>query len=157
MTPGKPSRDNFTIPPLPAGTPPPKAGDNTLWIILGVLFIGVTFIVPLLIIAGFASGTLGNVRHAWVVQVTADQPDAKTILVTYQGGQDAGSLGGITASITDSRGQVQIKSLGSAGGTTPPDPGQVISFDGDFSGKDLVIVTGDFTDGQNLLLLDTSL
>jgi hypothetical protein len=52
---------------------------------------------------------------------------------------------------------VQIKSLGSAAGTTPPYPGQVISFDGDFSAKDLVIVTGDFTDGQNLLLLDTSL
>jgi hypothetical protein len=157
MTPGKPPGDDFYIPPVTAGTPPPEAGDNTLWIIIGVLFIGVTFIVPLLVIAGFTSGTLGNVKHAWVVEVTADQPDPERILVTYHGGQDASSLTGITASITDSRGQVQIKSLGSAAGTTPPDPGQVISFNGDFSAKDLVIVTGDFTDGQNLLLLDTSL
>ena len=64
MTPGHPLNDDCYIPPIPARLPPSKDPNNTFWIIIAILFIGVMFIVPLLIIAGFEFGVLGKVEHA---------------------------------------------------------------------------------------------
>jgi hypothetical protein len=88
------------------------------------------------------------------VSATANQPDPHTIIVTYQGGQDAGSLVGMTATVTDSKGQAQTKSIGSENGTIPLNAGEELSFDGAYAGKDHVVVTGHFSNGQDLVILD---
>ena len=154
MTPIQPPKDNFYIPPTPDGSPPPeKKSDNTFWIILGIIIIAAVFLLPV-IIAAFVFGMAGNIEHTKVVAATAQKPDAGTILVTYQGGQDAGMLVAMTVTISDSKGQEQTKTLGSRTGTSPLVVGDKRSFSGAFSGKDHVIATGHFSDGTDQVILD---
>ena len=151
---GQPNKDDFYIPPATAGTPPPKSdGNDMIWIIIGIVGIFVLFVLPF-IIAGFVFGMAGNVAHTKVVAATVQQTDAGTMIVTYQGGRDAGSVTGITTTVTDSSGESQTKVMGSKGGTTPLEIGNNVTFKGEFVGKDFIVSTAWFTDGTEQVILD---
>ena len=154
MTSGQPLNDDCYIPPVPAGTPPPKDPNNTLWIVIAVLFFGAVFILPF-VIAAFVFSMAGTIEHTKVVAATAQQNSAGTIIVTYQGGQDAGSLAVITVTITDSTGQVQTKPLIPDSGTGVVNVGSALEFEGAFTRKDHVVATGYFDDGTEQVILDT--
>jgi archaeal type IV pilus assembly protein PilA len=160
LTPGQPPGDDCYIPPVTPVTPAPKRGgaDNSTWVIIAILLFAVLFVMTIVvpaILAAFIFGMAGNIEHTKVVAATVQQNNANTILVTYQGGQDAGQLVGMTVTVTDSNGQVQTKSLGSATGTIPLGVGDKVSFDGAFTGKDHAVATGHFTDGSEQVILDT--
>ena len=155
MTAGQPQKDDFYIPPATAGTPPPARDPNDKWwIILAVVFFAAIFILPA-VIAAFVFGMAGNIAKTKVVAATVQQPDAGTIIVTYQGGQDAGSLVEMTASVTTPGGEMQKQALGSKSGTGPVEIGKTLTFEGDFAGRDMVIATGYFSDGTEQVIVDT--
>jgi hypothetical protein len=154
VTGNQPARDDCYIPPATDGSPPPRDADTTLWIILAVLVIGIVFILPA-VIAAFVFSMAGSVEHPRVVAATAQQTNASAIIVTYQGGQDAASLVGITVTVTDQVGQVQTKTLGSETGTIPIGIGETLTFEGAYAGKDHVVATGHFSDGKQQLIMDT--
>ena len=117
-----------------------------IWLIAIPIIIGVIVFLAAFISA-FVFGMAGNVSHAYVVAVTVQQTDADTIIVTCQGGQDAAELTSLEVSVNDN----------------PPvtwdSPGigeQKVLKEGT-SGKDHVVVTGLFINGDKQVILDTNI
>ena len=114
------------------------------------------------VIAAFVFGMSGNITKTKIVAVTAQQPDAKHITVTYQGGQDAQSFMSGNVTVTPS-GDVTCTDVAYLPTTRllTPEVGssvQASSATTDcFKGKDHVVATGLFGDGSSQVLLDTYL
>jgi hypothetical protein len=145
------------IPPAPGSSPPtPRAGNTWHLIVPGGIVI--VFLV-LLISAGLFAATApqGSLHPDWKISVTADQPDTNTIIVRYHGGRDAASLLGLVVWVTDSRGGSRMQEIGSENATTAVQPGETISFTGEFSGKDRVQAAGIFRDKTEVMVIDTVL
>ncbi len=85
------------------------------------------------------------------------QPDTSHITILYPGSTDTGTLLELEATVTDSTGNAQTKSIGSRFTTTPLRFGATLTLTGTFSGKDRVFVTGYFMDGSHRLMLDTTI
>jgi hypothetical protein len=128
------------------------------------------------VIAAFVFGMAGQIQTTKVVAVTAAQPDATHIIATYQGGQDAGTLYAIRASLVTAeatpvtymgeRNGASVVVKGVTPGVAFTDAGTVavpvgtsIPFaatgGGTFSGRDHLTVTGVFGDGTESVILDT--
>jgi archaeal type IV pilus assembly protein PilA len=160
MTNGPSSKDDFYIPPVPAGTPRPK-NPNDKYILAFFAF----HLCALLILHPFdipyRIGPHSLIEDTRVIQskavaVTVQQPDPGTILVTYRGGQDAGSLTALTVTVTDHVVEEQTKSLMSGTGS-PLIPGAELVFKGEYDGYDHVVAVGRFSDGTEQAVLDTVL
>ncbi len=89
--------------------------------------------------------------------VTVIQPDTSHITIRYPGSADTGTLLELEATVTDSTGNAQTKSIGSRFTTTPLKFGATLTLTGTFSGKDHVFVTGYFMDGSHRPMLDTTI
>lgn len=89
------------------------------------------------------------------VSATAKRPDDGTVVVTYHGGRDSDQLMELEVVVTDDRGTVRVRSMGSRLGTTPPQNGGSTTFTGPFTQKTHVVATGYFTDGSRAVVLDT--
>jgi hypothetical protein len=102
--------------------------------------------------SGNAPFSGSDIQRVKVVAVTALQPDAGHIVVTYQGGQDASQVSWVTVKVTDSDGRYQTKSMGDPGIKSPA-PGDTLTFVGT-PGKDHVAAAAIFTDGSSQTILD---
>ncbi len=134
-----------------------RKNDEAVSPVIGVILMVAITVILAAVIAAFVFGMSGNISKSKIVAVTAQQPDASHITVTYQGGQDAGSFvsghvmitpgnasaGTITWAPTD---QNLTSSVGSTVTATTT---------GGFDGKDHVVATGRFGDGSQQVLLDT--
>ena len=100
-------------------------------------------------------GSMADIQHIKVVAATAQQPDSGTIIVTYQGGQDANQLSQVVVTVMDAAGNSQTKTLGQPGDTAPPEVGSSMTFTGTFLGKDHVVATAKFRDGSEQVILDS--
>jgi len=89
--------------------------------------------------------------------VTATQTDSTHILITYPGNTETINLLELEATITDSAGKTQTKSIGDRHSTTPLKFGATLPLTGSFSGNDHLLVTGYFIEGSQKLVLDTTL
>jgi len=89
--------------------------------------------------------------------VTATQTDNSHITITYPGSTDMGNLLELEATVTDSTGKTQTRSVGDHLSTTPLKWGATIPLTGTFNGNDRVLVTGYFMDGSQKLVLDTTI
>src|SRR5512137_2067625 len=69
-----------------------RKNDEAVSPVIGVILMVAITVILAAVIAAFVFGMSGNISKSKVVAVTAQQPDANTITVTYQGGQDAGSF-----------------------------------------------------------------
>ena len=144
-----------------------RKNDEAVSPVIGVILMVAITVILAAVIAAFVFGMSGNISKTKVVAVTSQQPDGTHIVVTYQGGQDAGSFNYGTVTVTPGAGTVtyvnpaskfgngtaiaagSLQILGADVGTT------VTAVGTDFSGKDHVVVTGTFTDGTSQVLLDT--
>ncbi|MCK9581693.1 MAG: hypothetical protein M0Q92_14780 [Methanoregula sp.] len=90
-------------------------------------------------------------------EVTASQPDATHIVITYQGGTNMEKIIELETTITDSSGKSQTKSAGSRLATTPIPIKGTNTISGDFSGKDHVVVIAHMIDGSRTTVLDTTI
>jgi len=110
-----------------------RKNDEAVSPVIGVILMVAITVILAAVIAAFVFGMSGNISKTKIVAVTAQQPDANRITVTYQGGQDAGSF-------TSGFVEVTAGNASCAGG---------------FDGKDHVVATGAFGDGSSQVLLDT--
>jgi hypothetical protein len=88
-------------------------------------------------------------------EVTASQPDASHIVITYEGGPNMERIYELEITITDSTGKSQTKSAGSDLATTPIPIKGTYPISGDFSGDDHVVVIAHMSDGSRTTVLDT--
>jgi len=98
------------------------------------------------VIAAFVFGMAGGISNTKNVAATAQQVGAGTIIVTYQGGQDAADVDIISVNVRDT-GFVNMDAT--AVGTTYIDDTNATP------GQDHVVVTVSFTDGSKQVVLDT--
>jgi hypothetical protein len=89
--------------------------------------------------------------------VTATQTDNSHITIAYPGSTDMTMLLELEATVTDSTGKTQTKSIGDRQSTTPLKFGATLPLTGAFDGNDHVLVTGYFLDGSQKLVLDTTI
>jgi len=89
--------------------------------------------------------------------ITVTQPDNSHILISYSGSPETNNLLELEATVTDSTGKVQTKSVGDRYSTTPLRWGATLTLTGNFNGNDHLVVTGYFMDGSQRPLVDTSL
>ena len=88
------------------------------------------------------------------VFVTAERTESTKILITYMGSPDADQLMELETMIINSRGSVKTQSMGSRLDTTPVKIGGTEIFQGPFTEKAHVIITGFFTNGTHQEFLD---
>jgi flagellin-like protein len=132
--------------------------------VIGVILMVAITVILAAVIAAFVFGMAGNISKTKVVAATVQQPDANTIVVTYQGGQDASSFDFGTVSITKSDATLVALADYTNGTATGTGTQNILGKDvgssvtatdaGEFAGKDHVVVTGTFTDGSSQVILD---
>jgi hypothetical protein len=110
----------------------------------------------LLLVSGCTQPT-SQQRMKSPAPVTVTQPDTGHITIVYPGSTETGTLIELEATVTDSTGDAQTKSMGSRLATTPLRFGATVTFNGNFKGNDRVFVTGYFMDGSQKLILETTI
>jgi len=107
-------------------------------------------------------GMAGNISKTKVVAATVQQPDATHIVVTYQGGQDAGTFSGANVTVSPSDGVTlpaadYVPALGGLGQLTSTVGSSctvTYTTGSTFAARDHVVVTAWFTDGSQQVILD---
>jgi len=154
-----------------------RKNDEAVSPVIGVILMVAITVILAAVIAAFVFGMSGNIAKTKVVAVTAQQPDASSISITYQGGQDAQSFSYGRVVVTPATACTNgvfyanstITTAAAVSPTTPTvnDPNVLGSSVGsyvvatcpglanDFAGKDHVVSTGTFSDGTSQVLLDT--
>jgi flagellin-like protein len=136
--------------------------------VIGVILMVAITVILAAVIAAFVFGMAGNISKTKVVAATAQQPDASNIVVTYQGGQDAGSCVGVNWSVDDIGAFMMYRKAGDttlavgcsttirAGSTAPANAGGG-TLPGTFSGKNHLVATAAFSDGSQQVILDNTI
>jgi len=128
--------------------------DEAVSPVIGVILMVAITVILAAVIAAFVFGMAGNISKTKVVAATVQQPDASTIAVTYQGGQDAGSLQYLTVTIDDVAATPAAGNLGSSATTVLP-VGASAQFTGTtYGGRNHVVVIGHFSDQSTQVILD---
>ena len=78
-----------------------RKNDEAVSPVIGVILMVAITVILAAVIAAFVFGMSGNISKTKVVAVTVQQPNASAISLTYQGGQDAPTLGSINWTIND--------------------------------------------------------
>lgn len=142
--------------------------------VIGVILMVAITVILAAVIAAFVFGMAGNIQSTKSVAATATQ-QGKDIIVTYQGGPDAGDLVYIAVSVTpsessgstikfpiyysaDNAGTVESATTMSA--TEDGVPGKIPvgsswEYGNGTSGRDHVVVAAHFADGSDQVILDT--
>ena len=143
-----------------------RKNDEAVSPVIGVILMVAITVILAAVIAAFVFGMSGNISKSKIVAVTAQQPDADHITVTYQGGQDAGSFSFGNVTVTSGNGCAggisYVNSTSTAPGTgLASTVGSWVTAysttagQNCFAGKDHVVATGQFGDGSTQVLLDT--
>jgi len=131
--------------------------DEAVSPVIGVILMVAITVILAAVIAAFVFGMAGNISKTKVVAATAQKPDADHITVTYQGGQDAGTMQFACISVNDNPAFM----MGPTGGATTLQVGCSTTITsavtGGFAGKTHVVVTGTFSDGSSQVILDNSI
>ncbi|MFZ0006236.1 MAG: type IV pilin N-terminal domain-containing protein [Methanoregula sp.] len=140
--------------------------------VIGVILMVAITVILAAVIAAFVFGMAGNIQKTKVVAATEYRVNGTYVSVTYQGGQDAGTMGGIAftvdganSSLVVSTGQTNIvvglspqnNAIFPAAGSTVLPVGASISIPAGNPGKNHVVGTGIFTDGTTQVIVDTTL
>jgi len=147
LEPRQPSLSEYT---------PPNEDDVQFrfWLYLAIAVILTIIIVPFLVTA-VVPAAVSLSKYPVAAEATVEQPDSRTIIVTYLGGPGAGSVVGIRATVTTADGWMKTDEISSESTTKPLMIGTSLKFEGDFAGRDHVIATGSVADGRQIVLLDT--
>ena len=144
-----------------------RKNDEAVSPVIGVILMVAITVILAAVIAAFVFGMSGNITKTKIVAVTAQQPDANHITVTYQGGQDHSSFTYGQVTITPGTACTVLytnsTTLGTVNDVLAPEVGSYVTAyctpytatAGSFGGKDHVVATGLFGDGSSQVLLDT--
>ena len=128
--------------------------DEAVSPVIGVILMVAITVILAAVIAAFVFGMAGNISKTKVVAATAQKPDANTVTITYQGGQDAGTLQNLTVTVNDGH---KTAMGGTTGVLAVGCSTKIAGTTGEFQGKTHVVVTGYFSDGTSQVLLDNSI
>jgi flagellin-like protein len=141
-----------------------KKNEEAVSPVIGVILMVAITVILAAVIAAFVFGMAGNIQKSHVVAATAQRTSSTTVTVTYQGGQDAGTLqsiqwqvGGSAASPGTPPGAVGtggIMIANATSGTVNVGSSGVIT-----TGAPPVHVTaiGKFADGTSQVIYDSNL
>jgi archaeal type IV pilus assembly protein PilA len=138
-----------------------RKNDEAVSPVIGVILMVAITVILAAVIAAFVFGMSGNISKTKVVAVTAQQPDARHITVTYQGGQDAQSFSYGNVTVTPGATCSTPTYTNASGANSPILGKEVGSFvtyscaNDALADKDHVVATGTFGDGSVQVLLDT--
>jgi len=115
------------------------------------------------VIASFVFGMSGSITKTKIVAATVHQPTQNTIVVTYQGGQDAQSFSyGSVVVTSDGNVTETIAYVPPSDTATTPTSGKLtntvgstVTATGTFAQKNHVVVVGYFTDSTQQVIIDT--
>ena len=113
--------------------------------VIGVILMVAITVILAAVIAAFVFGMAGNISKTKIVAATASQ-QGDTIIVTYQGGQDAISVSSLF---------FVAGNAGTTSGVLTSQVGNSKAVAAGSTGQDHVTVTALFTDGSSQVVLDT--
>ena len=143
-----------------------KKNEEAVSPVIGVILMVAITVILAAVIAAFVCGMAGNITKTKVVAATVQRPDASTVQVTYNGGQDAATLQMIQWTVNGVNPAAATGGMNSTGAmyNTPAAayvPGSIVPVGA--SGKipatsnAHIVAVGMFADGSNQVLLDTTL
>jgi len=149
-----------------------KKNEEAVSPVIGVILMVAITVILAAVIAAFVFGMAGNIQKTKVVAATEKRNSSAFVIVTYQGGQDAGTLGGIAFTVDGVNATVNggagtygtiivpaspaQNSIVPATGTVLP-IGANVAISATSPGKNHVVGIGLFTDGTNQVIVDTTL
>jgi flagellin-like protein len=131
--------------------------DEAVSPVIGVILMVAITVILAAVIAAFVFGMVDEVQATKIVAATAEQLDTTSIIVTYRGGQDAGSCTAVRWDITPAGGTLQTTTMVPASGTIL-EVGKSLTIPAGagvtFAGKDHVVATASFTEASEQVILD---
>jgi archaeal type IV pilus assembly protein PilA len=124
-----------------------KGSEDAVSPVIGVILMVAITVILAAVIAAFVFGMAGNVSKTRNIALTAQKIGAGSIIITNNGGSDAGDVS-IFA--------VQIDSTTPSIGALSKTVGSTQSYSGSQGQKNHVIVTATFNDGTQQVVLDTN-
>ncbi|HNX17883.1 MAG TPA: type IV pilin N-terminal domain-containing protein [Methanoregula sp.] len=143
-----------------------KKNEEAVSPVIGVILMVAITVILAAVIAAFVFGMAGNIQKTHTVAATESRVNGTHVVVTYQGGQDAGSLIGVSftvdgANVTPSISAGVIKLDGeevvSNTLNSPLPVGSSMYLAAGNSGKNHIVGVGRFNDGSNQVIIDTTL
>jgi len=141
--------------------------------VIGVILMVAITVILAAVIAAFVFGMAGNIQKTKVVAATEYRNSSAYVVVTYQGGQDAGTLGSISFTVDGNNATLNNGAalpagpiiIGTVGGTNAIFPvgnsvlpvGASVLVGASSPGKNHVVGIGSFTDGTTQVIVDTTL
>ena len=141
-----------------------RKNDEAVSPVIGVILMVAITVILAAVIAAFVFGMSGNITKTKIVAATVQQPSQTSIVVTYQGGQDAASFARGVVTVTGDAGAVLAASAYSpesnpqtspASGNLTSQVGSTVTATGTFTEKNHVVVVGWFTDSSQQVIIDT--
>jgi flagellin-like protein len=132
--------------------------------VIGVILMVAITVILAAVIAAFVFGMAGNIQKTKVVAATEKRTNASFVIVTYQGGQDAGTLQAIGFTV-DGNNVTPVAGTGISVSANQiyPSTGSILPVGASATipaanpGKNHVVGVGTFTDGSTQVLVDTTL
>jgi archaeal type IV pilus assembly protein PilA len=126
-----------------------KKNEEAVSPVIGVILMVAITVILAAVIAAFVFGMAGNIQKTKVVSATLSRANSSAVTVTFQGGQDAGSLQ--TICWTANGANVGLQST--AGGTLAIGNTMSIAV----NPNSHVIGVATFTDGSQQVIIDTNI
>jgi flagellin-like protein len=119
--------------------------DEAVSPVIGVILMVAITVILAAVIAAFVFGMAGNINKTKVVSITVQRTDSANVVVTNMGGQDVTTLTGATITVDGGSAEALGVTVGSSAevGT-------------ETDGAAHIVVTGEFSDGTQQVLLDTN-
>lgn len=123
----------------------------------GTITICLLALLTLMLVASGCMQTASQQQQKAPAAVSVTQTDNSHIMIDYSGSTETSTLLELEATVTDSAGKTQTRSIGDRHSTTPLKFGATLPLTGTFNGNDHVLLTGYFLDGSHKLVLDTTI
>jgi flagellin-like protein len=145
-----------------------KKNEEAVSPVIGVILMVAITVILAAVIAAFVFGMAGNIQKTKVVATTIARPNSSGVIVTYQGGQDAGSLQGLAFTVNGANLTTTTGSQGSTGGWAWNGNSQINTASGNtlpigssvfFKAptSSQVVILGVFNDGTTQVLLQQTI
>ena len=134
--------------------------DDAVSPVIGVILMVAITVILAAVIAAFVFGMAGNISKTKIVEVTAQRTNSTAVFATYEGGQDAGSLGCINWTVNGASITTGAGASSGLMGTNPPTSALSVGTSSTImpvpAGAQ-VIAIGTFLDGTTQVIYQSSL
>jgi flagellin-like protein len=144
-----------------------KKNEEAVSPVIGVILMVAITVILAAVIAAFVFGMAGNIQKTKVVAATMSRPNASGVMVTYEGGQDAGTLVGLNLTVNGQYGIISVLPSGTSGSTATGSislgtgqtsiPVGVSVYLSNAPTTSNIVVTGTFADGTTQVILQNTI